>query len=61
MLTRSRAFAECMAKRSFKLVCLDDPTEKVRKKLADLFEKNEAYNLKELIANASVSCIQGEK
>jgi hypothetical protein len=61
MFSRSRAFAECMSTKVFQMVCLRAPTEEVDKKemrrLADVFQKDANFNMKNLIAETAQSCI----
>lgn len=63
MLTGSKGFSQCMAKKVFQLVCMKDPinTDDVAlmKTLADKFEASN-YNMKDLIINTSVGCIINE-
>lgn len=63
MLSKSKAFSQCMAKKVFQLVCLKeaintDDVEMVDE-LATRFEQNN-YNMKDLIINTSVGCIVNE-
>ena len=64
MFTKSRAFSQCMAKKVFKLVCIKEAknTEDLAKieALATQFEAGGEYNLKKLIAAASVGCVVDE-
>jgi hypothetical protein len=61
MLSRSRAFAECMSTRVYELVCLRSPVDEADKKemrrLADVFQENANFNMKNLIAETAKSCI----
>jgi hypothetical protein len=61
MLSRSRAFAECMSTRVFELVCLRKPKidqeRKEIKRLADTFQLNANYNMKNLFAETSLLCM----
>ena len=63
MLTKSKAFSQCMAKKVFQLVCLKEAinTSDVNmvNDLANRFEQNN-YNMKDLIINTSVGCIVNE-
>lgn len=63
MLTSSKGFSQCMAKKVFQLVCLKEPinTDDVTlmKSLADKFEQSN-YNMKDLIINTSVGCVFNE-
>lgn len=63
MLTASKGFSQCMAKKVFQLVCLKDPinTDDVAmmKSFADKFEQSN-YDMKDLIINTSVGCIINE-
>lgn len=61
MLSRTRAFSECMAQRSYEKFCLkksltSDEKNKIRA-LADSFQKNANYNMKNLIAETSILCL----
>ena len=60
MISRSRAFAECMSTKVFQLVCMRTPRIEVEKtemrRLADVFQANENYNMKNLFAETSVYC-----
>ncbi|MCO4754213.1 MAG: hypothetical protein KC478_07010 [Bacteriovoracaceae bacterium] len=61
MLTRSRAFSECMSQKVFKLVCLKDPMSDQEKSLvmslANDFETTGNYSMRRLIAKTSVQCM----
>lgn len=61
MLSRTRAFAECMAQRSYEKFCLKKSltdTEKASvRALADIFQKDANYNMKNLIAETSILCL----
>jgi len=61
MIARSRAFSECMAFRTYEAVCFHRPNTKFErseiKRLADLFQQNENYNMKNLITETAVSCL----
>jgi len=61
MISRSRAFAECMSTRVFELVCLRTPVEEADKSkmrsLADQFQENANFNMKSLMANTAAACI----
>lgn len=63
MLSRSKAFSQCMAKKVFKLVCLKDAINtsdvELVNTLAGQFEQ-ENYSMKSLIINTSVGCIINE-
>lgn len=63
MLSKSKAFSQCMAKKVFHLVCLKEAINtddvKMVNELADRFEQNN-YNMKDLIINTSVGCIVNE-
>lgn len=63
MLSKSKAFSQCMAKKVFQLVCLKEAinTDDVAMvdELATRFEQNN-YNMKDLIINTSVGCIVNE-
>ncbi len=61
MISRSRAFSECMAFRAYEAVCFHRPNTTFErseiKRLADLFQQNENYNMKNLIAETAISCL----
>lgn len=61
MLTRSRAFAECMSTKVYELVCLKQPLSEGEKSLvmslATDFETTGNYSMKRLIAKTSVQCM----
>lgn len=63
MLSRSKAFSQCMAKKVFHLVCLKEAinTDDVAavNAHADRFEQNN-YNMKQLIAETSAGCVVNE-
>jgi mono/diheme cytochrome c family protein len=60
MISRSRVFAECMSTKVYELVCMRSPTTandvKAMKSLADKFQENANFNMKNLIAETAVSC-----
>lgn len=62
MLSRSRAFSECISTKAFELVCLRTPATETDKKqmrmLADIFQKDENYNMKNLIAETAAACVE---
>jgi hypothetical protein len=62
MLSRSRAFSECMSTKVYELVCLRTPStvadKKDMRKLADLFQQDENYNMKNLIAETAALCVE---
>lgn len=62
MLSRSRAFSECMSTKVYELVCLRTPTSESDKsemrKLADIFQQDESYNMKNLIAETTAVCVE---
>ena len=62
MLSRSRAFSECMSTKVYELVCLRTPTSESEKnemrKLADIFQQDESYNMKNLIAETTAVCVE---
>jgi hypothetical protein len=62
MLSRSRAFSECMSTKVYELVCLRTPTSTTDKtemrRLADIFQLDENYNMKNLIAETAASCVE---
>jgi hypothetical protein len=61
MISRSRAFSECMSTRVFELVCIRKPKidseKKEIKRLADLFQAQEKYSMKNLFAETSILCM----
>ena len=61
MLARSRAFSECMSTKVFELVCMrkpKSPEDKSEiKRLADSFQANANYSMKNLIAETSATCM----
>jgi prepilin-type processing-associated H-X9-DG protein len=61
MLTSSKAFSQCMAQKSFKLVCLKEPQSATDiaavASMADSFEAGNNYSLKDLIAKTSTLCM----
>ena len=61
MLSRSRAFAECMSAQAFELICIRKPkisSEKAQVKiLADSFQAGEKFSLKNLFAETSTYCL----
>lgn len=61
MLSRSRAFAECMSSQVFELVCLRKPKvswDKAQiKNLADSFQADEKFSMKNLFAETSTLCL----
>ncbi len=64
MLAGTRAFAECMSQKVFKLVCMKDPvssTDKATVKAnATYFESGTEYSMKSLIARTSAGCMENE-
>jgi hypothetical protein len=62
MLSRSRAFSECMSTKVYELVCLRTPSSETDKKemrrLADIFQLDENYNMKNLIAETAATCVE---
>ncbi len=64
MFARSRAFSVCMAKRVFKLVCLNDVKSAADKAkveaLATSFEAGQKYDMKNLIVKTSAGCTANE-
>lgn len=62
MISRSRAFSECMSTKVYELVCLRTPLvaddKKAMRKLADIFQKNENYSMKNLIAETASVCVE---
>lgn len=61
MLTSSKAFSQCMAQRTFKLVCLKEAQSATDiaavANLADDFEEGNTYSMRELIAKTSTLCM----
>lgn len=61
MISRSRAFAECMSTKVYELVCLrspvDDADKTAVKTLADKFQENSNFNMKNLMAETAAICI----
>ncbi len=61
MLSRTRAFSECMAQRTFETFCLKKPSTSSEKNqikaLADGFQNNATYSMKNLIADTAVLCL----
>ena len=61
MLSRSRAFSECMSTKVFELVCMrkpKSPEDKSEiKRLADSFQASANYSMKNLIAETSATCM----
>jgi len=60
-LAQSRGFSDCMAKKVFQKVCLRDADVSeagLIKQLADGFESNGQYNLKNLFVETAVRCVQ---
>ncbi len=60
MIGRSRAFAVCMARKAYKLVCHKEPDADFRTQLANTFEQNNRYSMKTLIAKSAVNCMGDE-
>jgi hypothetical protein len=64
MLAHTRAFAECMSTKVFKLVCMKDPVSSVDKATvkanATYFESGTEYSMKSLIARTSAGCMENE-
>ena len=62
MLARSRAFSECMSSKVFELICLRSPStdadKKTMRQLADIFQQNDNYNMKNLIAETAAVCVE---
>lgn len=62
MLSRTRAFAECMSSKVYELVCLRTPSTDADKKsmrlLADIFQQDENFNMKNLIAETASVCVE---
>jgi hypothetical protein len=61
MISRTKAFSQCMAKKTFEQFCLKEVVtseeQELVNKLANNFEVNGSYNMKDLIANTAVSCM----
>lgn len=57
-LARSQAFSQCMATKVYKLVCLKDADAQKVTELVSLFEREQRYSMKDLIAGASGSCFR---
>ena len=61
IVARSRAFAECMSTKVFELVCIRKPKidseKKEIKRLADVFQANDNFNMKNLVAETSILCL----
>ncbi|MBC7714843.1 MAG: hypothetical protein H7177_15965 [Rhizobacter sp.] len=61
MVSRSRAFAECMSSKVFELVCIRKPKIASEiaevKTLADSFQSGDKFNMKNLFAETSVLCL----
>lgn len=61
VVARSRAFAECMSTKVFELVCIRKPKidseKKEIKRLADIFQANDNFNMKNLVAETSILCL----
>jgi hypothetical protein len=61
LVARSRAFAECMSTKVFELVCIRKPKidseKKEIKRLADVFQANDNFNMKNLVAETSILCL----
>jgi hypothetical protein len=63
MIGRSRAFAVCMSKKVFKLICVKSPgddDEAFINQMADGLENNSQYNMKSLFAKTAAKCV-GDK
>lgn len=59
-VTKTKAFSQCMAKKAYKLVCLTEPNDSMMSavnNLADEFENNGSFNMKNLIAKSSTLCL----
>lgn len=61
LVSRSRAFAECMSTKVFELVCVHKPKSEFEKKeikrLADIFQENNKFSMKNLFAETSILCM----
>jgi hypothetical protein len=61
MLSASKAFSQCMAEKSFKLVCLKEPQSATDiaavASMADSFEESGTYSMKDLIGKTSTLCL----
>lgn len=63
MIGASRAFAECMASRSFELLCMHKPKDEDHatiQALADDFQGSQNYNMKMLFASTLTKCVVEE-
>ena len=62
MLSRSRAFAECMSSKVYELICLRTPStdadKQTMRKLADIFQQDENFNMKNLMAETAAACVE---
>lgn len=61
MLSKSRAFSLCMAKKVYKLVCIKSPGEEDDQfidSMADELEQNDQYNMKNLFVKTTAKCIK---
>ncbi len=62
MLANTDAFASCLAKRAFEVVCLHQPNheaeEKAVAKIASNLKKDNAFNYKNAFAEAAAVCIE---
>lgn len=61
MLSRSRAFSVCMAKKVYKLVCIKPPGDEDTQfidQMADELENNDSYNMKNLFVKTVAKCIE---
>jgi hypothetical protein len=61
MISHSRAFAECMSSRVYELICMRKPKLSSElteiKRLADVFQSNDNFNMKNLFAETSLNCM----
>lgn len=61
MLSKSRAFSVCMAKKVFKLVCIKSPGDEDNafiEQMADELENNDSYNMKNLFIKTVAKCVE---
>ena len=61
MLSKSRAFSVCMAKKVFKLVCIKSPGDEDNafiEIMADELENNDNYNMKNLFIKTVAKCVE---
>jgi len=61
MISKSRAFSSCMAKKVFKLVCIKPPGESDEafiESMAEELEQNNKYDMKNLFIKTTAKCIE---